>query len=112
VREFLNKVLRRIFGPKGDEVNSSLNIIPVITYRRMVWSVFSTYEGRGAYRVLVGNPERKNHLEDPSIDQRIISKWIFSMLEGGVGEMDRIDLAHVRDRLSALVYAVMNPPVS
>jgi hypothetical protein len=32
---------------------------------------------RSAYRVLVGNPEGKNHLEYPDIDGRIILRWIF-----------------------------------
>jgi hypothetical protein len=39
-------------------------------------------ERRGAYRALVGKPERRNHLEDPGVDGRIILKWIF---ERGVG---------------------------
>ena len=34
-------------------------------------------ERRGAYRVLVGKPEGKNHLEDPGLDGRIILRWIF-----------------------------------
>jgi hypothetical protein len=34
-------------------------------------------EGRGAYRILVGRPEGRNHLEDPGVDGRIILKWIF-----------------------------------
>jgi hypothetical protein len=38
---------------------------------------------RGAYRVLVGKPEGKNHLEDPDVDGRIILKWIFSKWNGG-----------------------------
>jgi hypothetical protein len=29
-------------------------------------------ERRGAYRVLVGKPEGRNHLEDPSVDGIII----------------------------------------
>jgi len=33
-------------------------------------------ERRGLYRVLVGNPEGENHLEDPGIDGRIILRWI------------------------------------
>jgi hypothetical protein len=33
-------------------------------------------ERGGAYRVLVGKPEGKNHLEDRDIDWRIIIKWI------------------------------------
>jgi len=31
---------------------------------------------KGAYRVLVGKPERKNHLEDPGLDGRIKLRWI------------------------------------
>jgi hypothetical protein len=34
-------------------------------------------EGRGAYRILVGRPERRNHLEDPGVNGRIILKWTF-----------------------------------
>jgi hypothetical protein len=32
---------------------------------------------RDAYRLLVGKRDGRNHLEDPGIDGRIISKWIF-----------------------------------
>jgi len=31
---------------------------------------------RGAYRVLVGRPEIRDHLEDLGIDGRIILKWV------------------------------------
>jgi hypothetical protein len=34
-------------------------------------------EGVGAYRILLGRPEGRNHLEDPGVDGRIILKWIF-----------------------------------
>jgi hypothetical protein len=34
-------------------------------------------ESRGVYRVFVGKPEGKSHLEDPGIDGRIILRWIF-----------------------------------
>jgi hypothetical protein len=44
-------------------------------------------------------------LEDPGIDGRIILKWIFERLGGGV---DWIDLAQDRDRWRALVNTVMN----
>ena len=60
-------------------------------------------ERRGVYRVLVGKPEEKNHLEDPGIDGRVIFRWIFR--KWGV---DWIDLAHNRDRWWAVVNAVMN----
>jgi hypothetical protein len=44
----------------------------------------STYgERRGLYRVLVGKPEGKNHLEDPGIDGRTII-WIFKNCDVGV----------------------------
>jgi len=34
--------------------------------------------------VLVGKPERKNHLGDPGIDRRIILRWIFRKWDVGV----------------------------
>jgi hypothetical protein len=68
---FENRVLRRIFGPKRDEVTgdrrklhnkelhnlySSLNIIRMIKSRRMRWAghVVRMGETRNAYRILVG----------------------------------------------------------
>jgi hypothetical protein len=39
--------------------------------------------GRSAYRILVGRPEGRNHLEDPGIDVRIILKWIFKKWDVG-----------------------------
>jgi hypothetical protein len=79
---FENTVLRRIFGPKRDEVagewrrlhneelndlHSSPNIIRVIKSRRMSWAghVARMGEGRGAYRVLVGSPEGRRPLGRP-----------------------------------------------
>jgi hypothetical protein len=41
------------------------------------------FNSRGVYRVLVGKPERRNHLKDPDVDGRIILKWIFERLDGG-----------------------------
>ena len=32
-------------------------------------------ERRGVYRVLVGKPEGKNHLENLGVDVRIILRW-------------------------------------
>ena len=81
LREFENRVLRRIFGPKRDEVTgewrkhneelnnlcSSPNIIPVIKLRRMRWAghIACMGERRSVYRVLVGKPEEKRPLGRP-----------------------------------------------
>ena len=71
---FENRVLRRIFGPKIDEVTGewrnlqndeltemycSPNIIRVIKSRRMRWTRHVARMGNRivVYRVLVGNPE-------------------------------------------------------
>jgi len=40
-------------------------------------------ERRGVYRVLVGKPEEGDHLEDPSIDGRMIRRWIFRKWDVG-----------------------------
>jgi hypothetical protein len=73
---FENRLLRRIFGPKRDEVTgdrrkvhneefhnlySSPSIIRVIKSRRMRWpgQVARMGEKRNAYRILVGKQEGK-----------------------------------------------------
>jgi hypothetical protein len=37
-------------------------------------------EGRNVYRVLVGKPEEKDHLEDQGVDGRMESKWTLGRL--------------------------------
>jgi hypothetical protein len=75
---FDNRVLRRIFEPKGDEVTgewrrlhnkelyalySSPNIIRVIKSKTEMGRTCSAYgERRGAYRILVGKPEGRRPL--------------------------------------------------
>ena len=90
---FENMVLRRIFGPRRDEVTGewrrlhneelndlyfSPNIMRVIKSRRMRWAghVARTGEERVVYRVLVGKPERKSHWGDLGVDGWIILGWI------------------------------------
>jgi hypothetical protein len=84
LRVFVNRVLRRIFGPKRDEVtgewrklhNEELNnlyslpnIVRVIKSRlRWVGHSARMGESRGVYRVVVGKPEGKSHLEDLGLD--------------------------------------------
>ena len=58
------------------------------------------YGGKGVYRVVVGKPVGKNHLEDPGVDDRIILRWIFRKCVGG---MDCIVLAQDMDRWRALL---------
>jgi hypothetical protein len=94
---FENRVLRRIFGPKRDEVigqwrklhsgelhilYSSPDIIRWIKSRRMRWAHVG--EGRNACMVLVGKPEGKNHLEDQGVDGRMGSKRTLGRLVGGM----------------------------
>jgi hypothetical protein len=71
---FENRVLRRIFGPKRDEVTggwrklySSPSIIIRIKSRKMRWSghVTRMEEKRNAYRILVGKPEGRRLLGRP-----------------------------------------------
>jgi hypothetical protein len=80
LRVFENMVLRRVFGPKRDEVTgewrklyneelSDLYSLPniVVRSRRMRWAghVARMGEGRVVYRVLVGKPEGKRPLGRP-----------------------------------------------
>jgi hypothetical protein len=82
LRVFENRVLRRIFGSKRDEVTgewrklhneelrdlySSSSIIKIIKSRRMRWTghVAGMGEKRNACRLLVGNPEGKRPLGRP-----------------------------------------------
>jgi hypothetical protein len=77
---FENRVLRRIFGPKRDDVTrewsklyneefnylySSRSIIRVIKLRSIRWAGYVARMGRGIYRVLVGKPEGKRPLGRP-----------------------------------------------
>jgi hypothetical protein len=50
-------------------------------------------ETKGSYRVLVGTPEGRNHLENPGVDGKIILKCILEKWYG-----DWMDLAEGRDR--------------
>jgi hypothetical protein len=76
------RVLRRIFGPKRDEVTggwrklhneelhglySSPSIVRVIKARRMRWAghLARTGEVRGVYNILVGRPEGRRLLGRP-----------------------------------------------
>jgi hypothetical protein len=76
--------------------------------RRMRWAghVARIGEGRDAYRILVGRPEARKHLEDTGLSWKDDIKM--DLQEVGWGGMDWIDMAQDRDRWWAVVSAVMN----
>jgi hypothetical protein len=76
---------RKLHNKEVYDLCSSPNIIRVIKSRRLRWAGHVARMGkrRSAYRVLVGKPQGRNHLEDPGVDGRIILKWIFERLDGG-----------------------------
>ncbi|KAJ4446800.1 hypothetical protein ANN_13498 [Periplaneta americana] len=123
LRVFENKVLRKIFGAKRDEVTgerrklhnaelqalySSPDIIRNIKSRRLrcAGHVARTGESRNAYRVLVGRPEGKRPLGRPR------GRWEdnikMDLREVGYDGRDWINLAQDRDRWRAYVRAAMN----
>ncbi|KAJ4437765.1 hypothetical protein ANN_13703, partial [Periplaneta americana] len=123
LRVFENKVLRKIFGAKRDEVTgewrklhnaelhalySSPDIIRNIKSRRLRWAghVARMGESRNAYRVLVGRPEGKRPLGRPR-------RWWednikMDLREVGYDDRDWINLAQDRDRCRIYVRAAMN----
>jgi hypothetical protein len=120
---FENRVLRRIFGPKRDEVTgewrklhneefhnlySSPDIIRQIKSRQMRWAGHVAYMGeeRRVYEVLVGKPEGKRPLGRPR--HRGEDGIRTDLRKIGWGGVDWIRLAQDKDRWLALVNAVMN----
>jgi hypothetical protein len=119
---FESRVLRRIFGPKRDEVtgewrklhNEELNDLycsPIIVRAiksRMRWArhVARKGEGRGVYRILVRKPEGKRPLGRPK--RRWEDNIKADLQEVGCGGVDWIGLVQNRDRWRALVNEVMN----
>jgi len=122
LRVFENMVLRRVFGPKRDEVteewrklhNGELrdlyslpNIVRVVKSRRMrlAGHVARMGEERGVHRVLVGKPEGKRPLGRPR--RRWENNIKMDLREVGRGG-GRMELAQDRDRWRALVNMVMS----
>ena len=100
---FENRVLRRIFGLKRDEVTGecrklhneelndlycSPNIVRVIKSRRMRWAghVARVVDSRGLYGFWWENLRERDHLGNPGLDGRIILRWIFRKWDVGYGQ--------------------------
>jgi hypothetical protein len=116
-------MLRRIFGPKRDEVTggwrklhneqlhnlySPPSIIRMINSRRMRWAGHVARMGakRKSCRLLVGMPEGKNPLGRPR--RRWVNNIKMDLREIGWCGVDWFDLAQNRDQRRALVNTVMN----
>jgi hypothetical protein len=95
LKVFENMALRRIFGPRRDEVTgewrklhneelndlySSPNMVRVIKSRRLRWvgHIACMGERRGLYRVLVGKPVGKRPF------RRVMLRWIFRKEDVGL----------------------------
>jgi len=94
LRVFENRVLRRVFGPKRDEVTGewrklhneelsdlycSQNIVRVNKSRRFGWAgrLARMERGEACTGFWWGNLRGRDHLEDSGFDGRIILRWIF-----------------------------------
>jgi hypothetical protein len=124
---FENRVLRRIFGPKSNEVTgewrklhneelrnlySSPSIIRIIKSRMMRWAgyVARMREKRNAYRLLVGKPEGKIPLGRPR--RRWVDNIRMDLGDVRWGDVDWIGLAQDRNRWRAVVNSELNLRVS
>jgi hypothetical protein len=122
LRVFENRVLRRIFGPRRDDVdggwrklhNKELHdlyplptIITIIKLRmRLARHVSGIGEKRNSYRVLLGKSEGKRPLGRPRC--RLVDNIRMDLGEVGWGDVDWIGLAQDRDRWRTLVNSVVN----
>jgi hypothetical protein len=110
---FENKVLRRTFGPKKDEVTGGWrklhnlyswpSLIIMIKSRKMLWAGHVARMGakRNAYRILLGKPEGKKPLRRPR------RRWVDN-IKMDLREVGWSGMAQYRDQWRALVNTVMN----
>ena len=112
LRMFENRAVRRICGPRKDEVtgdwrkvhNEELNDTNCLSYiirlkksRRMRWAEHVARVGQrgGVYSVLWGFLRERDQLVEPGVKGRIILRGIRRKRDGG---LDWIELAQDRDR--------------
>ena len=122
LRVFENRILRRIFGPKGDEngewrrlhneelhsLYGSPNIVSVIKSRRLRWAghVARMDEGRSAFKILTGKPTGKRPLGRPRRRWEDIIRMDLEEISINAG--DWVDSAQDRNYWRALVNAALN----
>jgi hypothetical protein len=114
---FENRVLRRIFGPKRDEVSGEWrtlqnkerhNLYPspsingIIKPRKMRLAGYVTRKGdnKNAHRILAGKPEEKNPLERPRRRRKDIN---IDLGEVGCGDTYLIHLAQDGDKRNIIM---------
>jgi hypothetical protein len=119
---FENRVLRRIIGPKRDEVTGewrkirngelrdlySSPSIRIMKSRRTRWAghVARMVEKRNVFRLLVGKPEGKSPFERPR--RRWVDNIGLDLGEVEWGDVDWIGQTQDRNRWRALVNSVLN----
>jgi hypothetical protein len=95
---FENRVLRKISGPKGEEITgewTKLNneelktlyssyVTGMIKSKRMRWAGYVAFMGKGEVHTgpWWGNMGERDHLEDSGVDGKIIWRCIFRKWEG------------------------------
>jgi hypothetical protein len=115
---FENRVLRRIFGPKRDEVTGEWRKLHtksfmICTFRQgegeedgMGRACSTNWDKRNVYRLLVEKPEGRRPLERPR------HSWLDNirmvLVDMGSGDVDWIGLAQDRCRWRAVVNSVLN----
>jgi hypothetical protein len=88
LRLFENRVLRRIFGPKRDQVTGEWRRL----HKEEFNDVYLSPDEKGTYHIWArkeahtgfwwGNLRAQGYLEDPGIDGRLILKWIIRKWDG------------------------------
>jgi hypothetical protein len=123
LRVFENRALRRIFGPKRDEVTGqwrklhseefnemycSPSNVRVIKSRKIRWveNVARMRDRQGVYRILVGKRDGERPLGRSR--RRLEDNIELDLQEMGCGGINWIELAQDGDRWRALLNGVMN----